>query len=286
MATTVRQNIDIRATDKTKGAFSSVNRNINSTNTGLGSMKKLALAAGGAIAAIGVAKALKSLVNVGSEVENLTVRFKFLFGSAEEGAKAFETLTKFAGRVPFSLEEISAASGNLAVVAKDANELNEILELTGNIAAVSGLDFKTAGEQIQRALSGGIAAAEIFREKGVKAMAGFKDGVKYNAEETAKVLKKAFGKGGEFGGATDEFAKTLTGTMSMLADKLYQAQVTISEGFFDELKTQFGDLDKFLADHKKQIDAVATKIGKGLAIAIRKTAETIKFINNGTLDVN
>ena len=37
--------------------------------------------------------------------------------------KAFNTLIDFAARVPFSLQEISQASGNLAVVAKDAEEL-------------------------------------------------------------------------------------------------------------------------------------------------------------------
>jgi|ETNvirnome_2_130_1030620.scaffolds.fasta_scaffold08254_2 hypothetical protein len=275
---TVKQNIDIRATDKTKRAFSSVNKNIQSTNTGLGSMKKLALAAGGAIAAIGIGKALKSIVDVGMEVENLGVRFKFLFGSAEEGAKAFDTLTKFAGRVPFSLEQISAASGNLAVVVDDAEQLNEVLELTGNIAAVAGIDFKTAGEQVQRALSGGIAAAEIFREKGVKAMAGFADGVQYSAEQTKEVLMKAFGPGGEFGGATKEFAKTLTGTMSMIGDKLYQTQVNISEGFFDELKKQFGDLDKFLEEHSQQIKIIAIAIGTNLAKAMKATGIAVKFV--------
>ena len=116
---------------------------------------------------------VKVIINVGKEVENLQVRFKFLFGSVEEGKIAFDNLSKFASKVPFSLEEITAASGNLAVVAKDANDLNRILEITGNVAAVTGIDFATAGSQIQRAFSGGIAAADIFRERGVRYYAWF-----------------------------------------------------------------------------------------------------------------
>ena len=82
-------------------------------------------------------------------------------------------MAKFAAKVPFSLEQIQAASGNLAVVAGDAERLSKILEITGNVAAVTGIDFNTAAEQIQRSFAGGIAAADIFREKGVRDMLGF-----------------------------------------------------------------------------------------------------------------
>ena len=98
-------------------------------------------------------------------------------------------LTNFASRVPFSLDEIQAASGNLAVVAGDADRLSKILEITGNVAAVTGLDFRTAGEQIQRSFAGGISAADIFREKGVRDMLGFKAGATVTAEETIKAFE-------------------------------------------------------------------------------------------------
>jgi hypothetical protein len=42
------------------------------------------------------------------------------------------------------------------------------MEITGNVAAVTGLDFKTTAEQIQRSMSAGISAADLFRDKGVK----------------------------------------------------------------------------------------------------------------------
>ena len=57
-------------------------------------------------------------------------------------------MANFASKVPFSLEQIQEASGNLAVVAGDADRLAKILEITGNVASVTGIDFRTAGEQI------------------------------------------------------------------------------------------------------------------------------------------
>ena len=279
MATT-RQTIDIIARDKTGAAFGNVNRNIKSVNTGMGNMKKLALAAGGALATIGVGRALKSIVNIGSEIETLELRLNALFGSTEEGARAFEVMTDFASRVPFSLEQSGNASGNLAVVSEDANELADILQITGNVAAITGLDFQTTSEQIQRAFSGGIASADIFREKGVRALLGFKEGAKVSIEDTRKAFVENFGPGGEFGGATDQFADTLAGTISMLQDKLFKFQKTIADGFFGQLKKSFGDLDKFFADNEKNIEEVAAAIGKGLADAIKTGADAVIFLKD------
>ncbi len=244
----------------------------------LSAFKATVASVGAALAAVGVGKLLKSFVDVGSSVENLGLRFKFLFGSAEEGAKAFDNLTKFASKVPFSLQEIEKASGNLAVVAKDADDLNNLLQITGNVAAVTGLDFKTTGEQIQRAFSGGIASADIFRERGVRSMLGFEEGAKVSIEQTIKRFEEVFGKGGRFGNATNEFANTLEGTISMLGDKFFNFQKQVAEGFFDELKFQLGDLNKFFEENADVLEEFAESIGAGLATAIQGTVTVIKFL--------
>ena len=244
----------------------------------LSAFKATIASVGAAIAAVGVVKLVKSFVDVGSSVENLGLRFKFLFGSAEEGAKAFDILTKFASKVPFSLQEIEKASGNLAVVAKDADDLNNLLEITGNVAAVTGLDFKTTGEQIQRAFSGGIASADIFRDRGVRSMLGFEEGAKVSIEQTIKRFQEVFGKGGKFGNATNEFANTLAGTLSMLGDKFFTFQKQVAEGFFDELKFQLGDLNKFFEQNADVLKEFAESVGAGLATAIQGTVTVIKFL--------
>ena len=60
----------------------------------------------------------------------------------KKDARAFQVMTDFAGRVPFSLEQIQQASGNLAVVSEDADELAKIIgQITGNVASTTGLGF-------------------------------------------------------------------------------------------------------------------------------------------------
>lgn len=264
-------NIDIIAKDKTRQAM-------KSATTGVDKLKQSVFNLRNALVGIGGGVAIKSFVDVGRQVESLQIRLKFLFGSVEEGAKAFDVMSKFASRVPFSLEQIQAGAGNLAVVAKDAEELSRVLEITGNVASVTGLDFQTTAEQIQRSLSAGIASADIFRERGVRDLLGFKAGATVTAEETAEAFERVFGKGGRFAGATDDLAQTLTGTLSMLGDKLFNFQKQVAEGFLIGLKREFGELDKFFQDNQEQIDKIATSIGIGLSNAVIGFGEAVQFV--------
>ena len=268
---TKQVNIDIIAKDKTRQAM-------KSATTGVDKLKQSVFNLRNALVGIGAGVTLKSFVDVGRQVESLQIRLKFLFGSVEEGAKAFDVMSKFASKVPFSLEQIQAGAGNLAVVAKDAEELSRVLEITGNVASVTGLDFQTTAEQIQRSLSAGIASADIFRERGVRDLLGFKAGATVTAEETAEAFERVFGKGGRFAGATSDLANTLTGTLSMLGDKLFNFQKEVAEGFLVGLKKEFGELDKFFQDNQEQIDKIAKSIGIGLSNAVIGFGSAVQFV--------
>lgn len=225
---------------------------------------------------------LKKVIDVGRQIEDLTVRLNALFGSAEEGAKAFKVLLDFAGRVPFQLEEIQSASANLAIVSEDAEELAKNLELTGNVASVTGLDFKTTAEQIQRSLSSGISSADLFRERGVKAMLGFSAGAEVSLAETEKAFERVFGRGGKFGNATEELAKTLTGTLSMLQDKLLVFRKAVASEFNEELKSQLNDANNALQDSQEQIEKFGEDVGKSLANLTRGIVENFETIKDVT----
>ena len=264
--------INILAKDKTKQAFNGIRGRLQKLKDSVISVK-------GALVGIGAGIVIKQFVDVGRTVEDLQVRLKQLFGSTQEGAKAFDVMANFAAKVPFSLEQIQAASGNLAVVAGDADRLAKILEITGNVAAVTGLDFQTTGEQIQRSFSAGIASADIFRERGVRDMLGFSAGATVSAEETIKAFEKVFGKGGKFGNATDELANTFTGTLSMLSDSVFKFQKRVADAdFFASLKKEFKDLDDFIKQNEATFNDIADAIGATLTGAIKLLSGSIKAI--------
>ena len=263
---------DIDAKDRTKAAFSRIRGSLMR-------LRKSVFSVQGALLGLGAGMVAKTFIKTAMDVENLQLRFKFLFKSTEEGAKAFNKLKTFAGKVPFSLEQIAQGSGNLAVVTKSADELQKMLELTGNVAAVTGLDFRTTAEQIQRSFGAGIGAADLFRDRGVTALLGFKAGAKVTIEETKKRFFDLFGEGGEFGKAAGEMANTFTGTLSMLGDKWFGFQMkTVESSFFSELKKKFGNLNTFLDDHVEKVDEIAKAFGIGLAKAVSASASAVVLL--------
>ena len=267
-------NIDIVAKDKTKQALGAV-------QGALGKLRSAVFNLQNAFIGLGAGLVVRNLVNTGKELENLRVRLKFLLKDTNEGAKAFDNMVKFASKVPFSLEEIQSGSGILATVTDNANDLQKMLEITGNVAAVTGLDFRTTAEQIQRSFSAGIGAADLFREKGVRNMLGFQAGATVSIEATVQRFEEVFGKGGRFGKATDDLAETFTGTLSMIGDKVFSFKKTILEaGLFESLKKEFGALDKFLEENSKQIDQLAQDIGIALGFAVKKLADAVVVIRN------
>jgi hypothetical protein len=268
-----RLQIRLDAVDNTKRAFTGLKGSLSSVKESLFSFRS-------ALVGLGAGVAIRSIINVGKQVESLGLRFKFLFGSAKEGQKAFDGLVNFASKVPFTLEQIQAGAGNLAVVTKNAEELSEILEITGNVASVTGLDFQQTAEQIQRAFSGGIASADVFRERGVNALLGFKAGATVSIDETQKRFREVFGKGGRFGNATNEFANTLEGTLSMLQDKLFKFQKAISDGFFEQLKVEFNALNNTLEESDESITKFGTSVGESIASLVVNVSRSLSALKD------
>ncbi len=234
---------------------------------------------GRAIAALGGAYVfgnfIKSTIQTGAEIEGLRVQLDALLGSAEQGGKAFDQMAEFAGRVPFSLAEIQAGSGSLAAASDNADELGELLQVTGNIAAQFGIPFNEAAANVQRALSAGIGSADLFRDKGVTAFAGFEAGVTYSAGETAKKLLENFGTGGTADGAMDAFAKTTAGVVSMFGDAMHRMRGNIAQSGLNE---GFRDLVRAITDVTNASGPLAQAIGQALGNAFSFLADTIRLL--------
>ena len=248
------------STTNMKASFSKVGNSIRGLGRTLFSLK-------GALIGLGVGAGIRSLIKVGSEVESLQIRFETIFKSAEEGGKAFDVMAKFASRVPFSLQEIQAGAGSLLAVAKDAEELGTIMEMTGTVAAATGLDFRTASEQVQRSLSAGIGAADLFRDRGVTALMGFTAGTKVSVEETRRALFKF---AADNAGVMGKLANSYQGTLSMIGDAVFSFQRAINDaGFFASLTTHFSDLKNTIDNNKEGLQEFAKRISTALVGAMQ-----------------
>ena len=268
-------NIDIVARDKSKQALNTLQGNLSRLKQSVFNLRN-------AFIGLGAGVVLKGFIDAGIQIENLEVQLNALFGSAEKGQKALKSVTDFAAGTPFELRNIQQGITALATVRKRAEgagvSFDELLKITGNTATVLGGDFALAALQIQRSFSAGVSSAELFRERGVRAMAGFKEGVRVSVDDSIKGLAKAFGTGGEFGNLIDDLSKTLFGTISNLKDAFFIFQVEVAKGFFEALKDNLGDLKKTVETNKDSIAEFGNTIGKGLSVAINGTVSVVKFL--------
>jgi hypothetical protein len=270
-----RLQIRLDAVDNTRRAFNSFQSRLDKIKSSIFNVKN-------ALLGIGAGAVIKGFVDAGIQIENLGVQLKALFGSAKAGKQALKVVTDFATKTPFELSNIQQGVVALATVRKTAEKagvtFEELLKITGNTAVQLGGDFALASQQIQRAFSGGISASDLFRDRGVSAMAGFEIGTRYSIDQTIKRLRKAFGTGGEFGDLIEELSKTLSGTVSNLKDAFFTFQVAVSAGFFGELKSQLGDLKKFIEDNDATIKRFGVSVGQGLSRAIITLSNAVKYV--------
>jgi hypothetical protein len=259
--------IDIIANNKASAALGKVDRQLSGLNkstaginTGFNRMRNLILGVG---AALGGIKIAKGFLDAAVEVENLGVQLKFITGSASEGAKALDIVTEAAANSSFQLRDMAQASPLLLTVADSTDELNTLLGITGDIAAASGLSFVETAGQLQRAMSGGIAAADLFRERGVKSLLGFQEGVRFTAEETKNQIMSAFENGTTtIAGASADMANTFTGQISMISDKVFQFQTQVMDAApFEFLKSVVRLVNTDIEANFGSVEAAAQKFG-------------------------
>ncbi len=274
-----------------------VNSATNSLSSGFGRLQTLII---GAAAAFGGLKVAQGFLDTARQLENLGIQLKFITGSAEEGAKALDIVKTAAANSAFQLAEMAQASPLLLTVADSTDELNELLAITGDIAVASGLDFVTTAEQLQRAFSGGIASADLFRERGVKALLGFQEGVRYTAEQTKELITKGFEDGTfAIAGAASEMAQSFDGAVSMLKDGLFQFQDAVMDaGPFEFLKSTIALAVEAIGDNFGSIQDAATSMGNkivevakasivGFGVLLDALTPVFKFIRssmNGLID--
>lgn len=246
----------------------------------------------GAFAGIGAGLLARSFIGAASETETLRLRLETLTGSANAASKAFETMTQFAASVPFQFQEIQQAGGLLLTVTDDVSELGKMLEITGDIAAASGLSFQETAEQIQRAFSAGINSADLFRERGVRSMLGFEAGAQITAEQTRQHILRMWDAdvNNQLRGGAERLAGTWSGIVSMMSDRWFQFRVSVMEsGMFDFLKATlqellsvidqtFGGIQQAGIDASNSIIEMAKRIAVGTASTIDAMMPVFSFI--------
>lgn len=261
---------------KTTGYFKSITRGVFSLKTAIVSLA----------GAAGIGLLSKSFVSAASTAEGLRVRLQHLLGSVFEGNKLFKAMSEYAAKVPFEYENIMSSATALAGVMKGGiEEIKKWMPMIGDLASVTGLSIEETTSQVIRMYSAGAAAADMFRERGVLAMMGFKAGVSYTTEETRKMMFDAWNKvGSQFKDATLDLGKTWDGMLSMFSDRWFQFRNKVMDSnVFAVLKEGASKLLDTLGrlDKEGKLDEWAEKVSNAiidLTLALLELAKSAAYI--------
>jgi hypothetical protein len=259
--------------NQVKGQINSLQSEASGKDLGGSLFGGFGIAAGVAVAAItAVASAisgLKSAITAGMEIDTLRIRLDALTGSSDKGAAALQLANDAALKLPYSLADISKGMANLVTTAPTLDKLKERIQLTADVAAVAGLPFDQTAEQIQRAMTSGIASADLFRERGVTAMMGFRSGVQYSVEDSKRIIEE-YGKANE--GVADKLNNTLGGALSQLGDHLTRLKQSFAEAVNPALTAALNQVINGLQESSKAAKDAAFNLGvkfveAGIAVA-------------------
>ena len=291
--TTLKIGVDARGAQlgaqQANTAITSIGRTTTMAFRGIGTafdrLRRQIFSLKGLFLGLGVGLLAKSFIDVGREVENTRTQLRFLTSTTQEASQAFQALLDFAGRVPFTFQEIQRAGPTLLTVVDSVEELNKVLNITGDIAAARGLDFGIVAQQIQRSFSAGIASAEIFRERAIGAVLGFQQGQAVSAAETKKRFLELWEGPGSLTntmvGATAAMARNWDGIMSMLSDRWFAFRLVVMDaGLFDFLKSAL-DL---LRDSVDASFGGIEEAGKRASMAIIEFIEVIAISGAALID--
>lgn len=235
-------------------ASTGIKRSVDTVKKSVFSLRSaFVVLAGGA----GAGLIARSFLTAAKTSEGFRVRLNTLLGTVEEGNRLFDDMSDFAGRVPQTYEEIMGTATSLAGVMRGGvDEIKEWMPMITDLAAVTGMSLQETTGQVIRMYSAGAASADMFRERGVLAMMGFRAKVSYTAEQTQEMMFKAWNAvDSKFKGVTAALARTWTGMMSMLGDAWFQFRNEVMEaGVFDFMKAGVNLLLSEIDKTKKEGD--------------------------------
>lgn len=224
------------------------------------------------VAATAAFRSLGDALDVSAQFEATRVTLSNIIGSAEGGQAAFNALREVALELPIAFNELSSAAPALATVSKDINALEENTRLAADIAANFGIPFETAAGQIQRSFSAGAGAADVFREKGVLAAAGFEAGVSYSVDETIAKIREF---GSTIEGASAQLNTTFAGAANQAGDAFELFQESIGNVILPEAQAFLETLLQIFRDNRDAVLEFGKSIGTGVVAGIKAFARGI-----------
>lgn len=218
--------------------------------------------------AIGATAAIGGLIAMGSAAVSASAKFESyraslttVLGDSDKAAQAFDRLTQFAAKTPFSLDQ--SVQGFIKLKALGLQPSEAALTSYGNTASAMGKDLNQMVEAVADAATGEF---ERLKEFGIKSskqgndvaftFQGVTTKVKNNSTDIQAYLMNIGNT--NFAGAMDKQSKTFNGILSNLSDTVEQTFAKIGDG---GLTKSIGQVVGLLTSGLSAVTPVLVSIG-------------------------
>ena len=200
---------------------------------GVASFGKVAAAVGGLIAA---AKGLSGIVTTGAKFQDLEDSLNAVFGSAEQGAKAFDRIKKFSQSTQFGVDTLTNAFIQLKGAGVEPTE--ELLMTFADTASVTTDQmgtFQAALDLVSRSTAGGLGLEDLNRlaDRGIPVFQILKEQLGITRLEVSEFGKTTEGANQIIEALTDGLNERFGGTLQTKLDnvsvKFSNMQIAVQE---------------------------------------------------------
>jgi len=262
--------IELVVVDKTSRALGNVNKQMKGLQTSGLKLTSVLKGAGVALAAIGAARLVKSIVSTTARFEDLNDALASVTGSAQAGGEAFDFVSKFATQTQFGVEDLTTTF--IKLKASGIEPTQDLLTLftdtaavttdqLGSLQAITDLFARTTSgglglEELNRLADRGVPVFRILEEQLGLARLQISE-VGKTAEGSKKILN-ALSKGlrADFGGATANVVDNLSTQFSNLSIALKNSANEFGQGLSPVLKDTTAELTSFIENNEETIAAL------------------------------
>jgi hypothetical protein len=222
-----------KSVDRLTAKMSKFQQKIKSAGKSMADLgKKMMLRVSAPIIGFGIAA-----VKASSDIEDLNIAFETMMHSATKAKNMVESLTDFAARTPFHLEDIGGAAKSLLNIGVNAKQVIPILKRLSDIAAITKMPLESLVNVYARIHQRGKMTVRELMPL-VRAHTGIVTVLKKMAKEAGHAhvdVYAAIAKGAATAKVFDEAIKRLTTGMGIFAGGAEKMSHTIS-GLFSTIR--------------------------------------------------
>jgi tape measure domain-containing protein len=239
-------------------------------------------------------------INLATQVEDATIAFETLTGSAKDGQLLFEQIRKFAAESPVTFSNAADATKTMMSFGVAAQDVQKNLQMLSDVTGGNNDRFKmlslafsqtTAagrlmGQDLLQMINAGFNPLQQISKTTGETMIELKKRMEdggISADEVRKAFEDATEKGGMFHGMTERLSGTVSGKLNIALSDMEQKLAAAGEAM-GPLLVQL--LDTFTR-LKPILDAVVNLIdgiSQGLGFAIALVTDIINSVTSFTVD--